>query len=67
MMSIFILKNFKNFFKKCLTFYSWSFFAVSYDKAEEAKIPNKKVLSDNQYDQAFDATASAADNDDLPF
>ena len=43
------------------------FFAVSYDKAEEAKIPNKKVLSDNQYDQAFDATASAADNDDLPF
>lgn len=38
------------------------FFAVSYDKAEEAKIPNKKVLSDNQYDQAFDA-----DNDDLPF
>ena len=43
------------------------FFAVSYDKAEEAKIPTKKVLSDNQYDQAFDATASAADNDDLPF
>ena len=41
------------------------FFAVSYDKAEEAKIPNKKELSDNQYDQAFDA---AADNgDDLPF
>ncbi len=43
------------------------FFAVSFDKAEEAKIPNKKELSDNQYDQAFDATASAADNDDLPF
>lgn len=42
------------------------FFAVSYDKAEEAKIPNKKQLSDNQYDQAFDATASS-DNDDLPF
>lgn len=40
------------------------FFAVSYDKAEDAKIPNKKELSDNQYDQAFDA---AADNDDLPF
>lgn len=40
------------------------FFAISYDKAEEAKIPNKKVLSDNQFDQAFD---SAADNDDLPF
>ena len=43
------------------------FLAVSYDKAEETKIPNKKELSDNQYDQAFDATASAADNDDLPF
>ena len=40
------------------------FFAISYDKAEEAKIPNKKVLSDNQFDQAFD---SASDNDDLPF
>ncbi len=41
------------------------FFAVSYDKAEDAKIPNKKELSDNQYDQAFDV---AADNgDDLPF
>ena len=26
MMSIFILKNFLIFFKKCLTFYSWSFF-----------------------------------------
>lgn len=43
------------------------FFAVSYDKAEEAKIPNKKELGDNQYDQAFDSAASAADNDDLPF
>lgn len=43
------------------------FFAVSYDKAEEAKIPNKKQLSDNQLDQAFDSVASAADNDDLPF
>ena len=43
------------------------FFAVSYDKAEDAKIPNKKELSDDQYEQAFEATASAADNDDLPF
>ena len=43
------------------------FFAVSYDKVEEQKIPNKKVLSDNQFDQAFDANASMSDNDDLPF
>lgn len=43
------------------------FYAVSYDKAEDAKIPNKKELSDNQYDQAFDSMSAAADNDDLPF
>lgn len=43
------------------------FFALSIDKAEDAKVPNKKELSDNQYDQAFDNMASAADNDDLPF
>lgn len=29
------------------------FYAVSYDKAEEAKIPNKKELSNNQIDQTY--------------
>lgn len=44
------------------------FFAVSYDKAEEAKIPNKKELSDDVLDKIFEAQAEAsADNDDLPF
>ena len=43
------------------------FFALSIDKAEDAKIPNKKELSDDQYEQAFESTASAADDDDLPF
>lgn len=43
------------------------FFAVSCDKAEEAKIPNPKKVT--QKGEAFDdfTTASAADNDDLPF
>lgn len=44
------------------------FFAVSYDKAEEAKIPNKKELSDDVLDKIYEAQAEAsADNDDLPF
>lgn len=38
------------------------FFAVSYDKAEEAKIPNKKTISDEQLDRSFDA-GLASDND----
>lgn len=38
------------------------FFAVSYDKAEEAKIPNKKVLTNKkQEDDMF------TESDDLPF
>lgn len=43
------------------------FFALSIDKAEEAKIPNPKKVT--QKGEAFDdfTTASAADNDDLPF
>ena len=40
------------------------FFAVSYKKAQEAKIPNKKELSDIQKDQIFD---SNLDNEELPF
>lgn len=43
------------------------FFAVAYDKAEDAKVPNKKILSDNQVEQAFDTNTFTADNDDLPF
>lgn len=44
------------------------FFAVSYDKAEEAKIPNKKELSDDVLDKIYEAqTEASADNDDLPF
>ena len=44
------------------------FFAVSYEKAEEAKIPNKKELSDDVLDKIYEAQAEAsADNDDLPF
>lgn len=44
------------------------FFAVSYDKAEEAKIPNKKELSDDVLDKIYEAQSEAsADNDDLPF
>lgn len=42
------------------------FFAVAYDKAEEAKIPNKKEISDSEYDRTFD-TGIVSDNDDLPF
>lgn len=42
------------------------FFAVSYDKAEEAKIPNPKKLAEKG--EAFEAdTTFASDNDDLPF
>lgn len=42
------------------------FFAVSYDKAEEANIPNPKKLA--QKGEAFeDNTTIASDNDDLPF
>ncbi len=40
------------------------YYAVSYEKAEEAKIPNKKELSDNQIDKAFD---SKIEDEDLPF
>lgn len=44
------------------------FYAISYEKAEEAKIPNKKEISDEQFDQVFDSNmAAAANNDDLPF
>ena len=44
------------------------FFAVSYDKAEEAKIHNKKDLSVDVLDKIYEAQAEAsADNDDLPF
>lgn len=44
------------------------FFAVSYDKAEDAKIPNKKEISDEQYDKLFDTNLNAAiEDDDLPF
>lgn len=44
------------------------FFAVTYDKAEEAKIPKKKELSDEQLDKVFDYNdVSATDGDDLPF
>lgn len=43
------------------------FYAVSYDKAEEVEIPNKKEVSDSQFDQAFDSVAASADNDNLPF
>ena len=42
------------------------FFAVSYEKAEEAKIPKPKILNDQQFESAFDSTI-ASDNDDLPF
>ena len=42
------------------------FFAVSYDKAEEAKIPAPKKLA--QKGEAFDDfSTNVADNDDLPF
>ena len=43
------------------------FFAVSYDKAEEAKIPNPKKLTEKG--EAFDDFATTVDtsNDDLPF
>ena len=42
------------------------FFAVSYDKAEEAKTPNPKKLAEKG--EAFEEFASASDsNDDLPF
>ena len=40
------------------------FFAVAYDKAEEAKVPKKKELSDTQIEQVFDANV---ENDELPF
>ena len=42
------------------------FFAVSYDKAEESKVPAPKILSDQQYEAAF-TSKIASDNDDLPF
>ena len=41
------------------------FFAVSYDKAEEAKIPNPKKIAEKGEAYEFETTAS--DNDDLPF
>lgn len=42
------------------------FFAISYDKAEEANIPAPKKLA--QKGEAFDNfTTTASDNDDLPF
>ena len=43
------------------------FFAISYDKAEEAKIPNPKKLAEKG--EAFDDFATTVDtsNDDLPF
>lgn len=44
------------------------FFAVSYDKAEDAKIPNKKEISDEQYDKLFDTNSNTTtEDDDLPF
>ena len=41
------------------------FFAVSYDKAEEAKRPNPKRIADKGEAYEFETTAS--NNDDLPF
>ena len=42
------------------------FFAVSYDKAEDTKIPNPKKLAPKG--EAFDSfVTTASDNDDLPF
>lgn len=41
------------------------FRACVYDKTEEAKIPNKKILP--QQGEAFESTEIASDNDDLPF
>ena len=43
------------------------FYAISYNKAEEAKIPNKKELSDNQIEQEFSTGSAATSVDDLPF
>lgn len=43
------------------------FYAVSYDKAEEAKIPNKKEIDDDTLDKIFDNQDTDNNNDDLPF
>lgn len=41
------------------------FFAVSYDKAEEAKVPNPKKLAEKG--EAYEAETTELYNDDLPF
>lgn len=43
------------------------FYATSYDKAEEAKIPNRKEISEEQQDKIFEDNINQDDNDDLPF
>ena len=42
------------------------FRACTYDKTEEQKVPNKKLLPDTQKPTSFE-TDFAADNDDMPF
>lgn len=41
------------------------FFALSYDKAEEAKIPKPKILAEKG--EAFEDFTTTSSNDDLPF
>lgn len=43
------------------------FRACVYDKTEETKIPNKKLLKEENGDMFDTSFAAAADNDDLPF
>ena len=43
------------------------FFAVAYDKAEEASVPNRKGLSNQTNNNVDSQFAASADNDDLPF
>lgn len=43
------------------------FFAVAYDKAEEASVPNRKGLSNQTNSNADSQFTASADNDDLPF